>query len=159
MSKLVKIYDLSRTIISMYEEVSSYNFTNPISFHKVNCDNSNTLCEFFNINNKYPKVKLILNGKENKFFPMGIKDKERLLEFVDKLISKDIITLKSMKAIFNFSKNYGDVSFLLIDEENTIFYKCFENTAQILKPMFYFAFIKKSLYRNVYNIKLPAIIV
>jgi hypothetical protein len=146
---------MSQSVIKTFEEVSSYNFTTPISFYKVDCFNKTNLCIDYSIGKNLPQVKVILNGKETNYIPTT-KETEGFLEYVDKIISNSIIELNTMKAFLDFTKNYGDVSFVLIDDEES---NCYQDIAEQYKPVYYFGFIKKNIFKNNYNIQLPAIIV
>jgi hypothetical protein len=83
-----------------------------------------------------------------------------LLEYFDKIISLDIISINTSKELFNFSKNYGDVSFLLIDrDDQQASYECLTLIAKEYKPLFYFGFMPLAKYKNNFNASVPAILV
>jgi hypothetical protein len=99
-------------------------------------------------------------------------DIESLLEYIDKINSPTIKELKKTKDLTEFNKNYGDVSFLLVDENELnnfeinenhkilkeIILNCYNKFAENYKPLFYFAYMSHRKYPNFYNINLPAII-
>ena len=85
-----------------------------------------------------------------------------MLEFIEKITSSPIIKLKK-KGIENFSKNYGEVNFLLLEkDENSQFYKCILNLAETeYLPLLYFGHIKTNTYQTLTGKTLnsPALIV
>ncbi len=95
------------------------------------------------------------------------------MEYIDKINSENIIPLNSQKELNDFSSNYGDISFLYVDQGELDEYalneddknmkmkmlKCYEEIAEYYKPIFYFGYMDKNKFRNYYDIKLPAIIV
>ena len=163
----------SEEYISNVEEVSKFTISNNFDFLMVNCfdEKFRKLC----IDNKvsrFPFTQIFLKGEESPFVPFH-PDIESLLEFIDKINSPTIKELKKSKELTDFNKNYGDVSFLLIDEgglndfeinENIKIMKemileCYEKVAEKYKPIFHFAYMSQRKYPNFYNINLPAIIV
>jgi thioredoxin-like negative regulator of GroEL len=153
--------ELCKELIDTIENVSTYTFTKGFEFLKVNCSkHKNDICDKFGVVN-FPTLKVYLKGEETVHTPNG-SDLESLLEYIDKINSPSLVQLKSNKELFNFSKNYGDVSFLFIDnDDNSQIYKCFEIISEnpLYKPVFYFAFMNSNKFRNDYNIKLPAVLV
>ncbi len=87
------------------------------------------------------------------------------MEYVSKINSPSIIDVENGRNILKYSEDYGDVSFLLINDnlndEKDNLNKCFRNLAENpeYKPLFYFFTLPKSKFKNENEIKLPAIIV
>lgn len=95
------------------------------------------------------------------------------MEFIDKVNSPTIKELKKSKELTDYNKNYGDVSFLLVDEgelnnfeineDNRILKEnlldCYNKVAEKYKPVFHFAYMSHRRYSNFYNVNLPALIV
>lgn len=147
--------------------------TKKFDFLKVNCANEKlkNFCEKNSIT-RYPTAKVYLKGEETSFAPLS-RDLESILEYVDKINSKTIKEILKQKELNDFSKNYGDVSFLLVDDGDmvdlnlnedkknikNILLKCYEEIAEQYKPLFYFAYMDQKKYYNYYNLKFPAIIV
>lgn len=137
----------------------TYEISKNFDFLKLNCTNYRDICKELGVN-RFPTLNVFLKGEKAMVIPSG-RDLESLLEYVDKINSPSITIIKSFKEIAKFSSNYGDVSFLLIDNINTNLFKCFHSLADDsdYKPSFYFFFIEKSKYRNENEIKLPAVVV
>lgn len=151
-----------KEFLETIDTVSTYDLSKGFDFLKVNCTEYKHICDEFNVNH-YPTIRVFLKGVETNLIPNG-RDVETLLEYVDKVNSPSIVYIKSNKEIKKFSENYGDVSFLLVDKddyESSLIFKCFDKLANSAeyKPLFYFAYIKKSIFRNENDIKLPAVIV
>jgi len=168
-----QIIQYSKEFLSILDDVSKFTLTKKFDFLRVNCANEKLkhLCEINEIN-RYPTSKIYLKGEETIFLPFN-RDLESILEFIDKINSKTIKEISSNKELIDFSKNYGDVSFLYIDNGGLDEYalnednknskmkllKCYEDLAEYYKPVFYFGYMDKNKYKNHYNIKLPGIIV
>ena len=174
MQSLVKLILIkSKEFLDIIDEASQFALAKMFDFLRVNCANEKLkdLCDKNSIN-KYPTTKIYLKGEEIYYVPLN-RDLESILEYVDKINSPLIRELEKIKNLNDFSKNYGDVSFLFVDygdledynlDENkknvkTNLLKCYKKIAEKYKPVFYFAYVNKKKYRNYYNIKLPAIIV
>jgi hypothetical protein len=141
--------------------VSQYDFTTPVGIFKLDCAKNRQTCNSLGIEKtNLADVRLYIDGKESIFSPK-FKDTERILEYIDKLASPDIVNIQTSKELINFSKNHGDVSFLLIDKDITIstYYKCYERAARYYKPLFYFGYMSVSKYRNNFNVEVPALVV
>ena len=154
-----------KELMETMDLVTTYLFTKSVDFYKINCDKHKlTICsrlDFVTIVNTYPSIKVFVNGEETINIPTG-RELETLLEYTDKILSESVIEIKSNKEKINFSKNYGEVSFMLVDEDtSSIPYKCLLSIADspLYKPLFYFAYMSKRNFRNESGINLPAIIV
>lgn len=136
---------------------------------KINCEKNQTgtekdICNHFVIST-YPTMKTFYKGQEIKYTPIG-RDVESLLEYIDKIDTPAITEIKNNKEMLNFSKNNGDVSFLLVEpvsrsgsKKRSAYYKCYEQLAEMYKPLFYFGFMREDSFRNEYNIRIPAVLV
>jgi|LauGreDrversion4_2_1035121.scaffolds.fasta_scaffold730156_2 hypothetical protein len=86
---------------------------------------------------------------------------ESLLEFIDKLLSPDLIPVQQDQ-ITHFSNSYGEVSFLLISQDdNSDLVKCVLEIANENKPYIYFSqlFLHTYTTKSGLNLISPAIMV
>lgn len=155
------------------EEASKFTLTKKFDFLRLNCANEKLkgLCELNKID-RFPTTKVYLKGEETNFVPLN-RDLESIVEYVDKLNSETIKEIQTQKEFLDYSKNFGDISFLLVaegaldefalNEDNKSIkmqlLKCYEDIADYYKPVFYFAYMEKKKFRNFYDVKLPALIV
>lgn len=141
---------LCKELFSTMNEILKYqNFLN-FEFYRINCSTlPNEICNSLS-NHNFPYVEIIFN---NKYIPYSLDqyNLESILEFLDKLSSPDIIELHSTSQIHEFSKNYGYFSFVLIDDENNFYTKCYKEYAsnEKYKPLYYFAKLSNQNYPNL----------
>jgi hypothetical protein len=137
---------------------STYEITKGFDFYHVNCTQTKEICQVFEIST-FPLFKVYLKGKNTEIVPYS-PDLETILEYVDKINTPDVIDItKSMKF---YSENYGDVSFLLVsNQENKEINSCYSELAKSVeyKPIFFFFTMHETKFVNREDIKLPAIIV
>ena len=155
------------------KQVSTYNFVqDSTNIVFVNCDRTRNLCKDYNVSS-LPSTKVFLRYnniiKQTKYIPISY-DLEYLLEYIYKISDiimnkKTLVYIKNMKNLNKFSKNYGDVSFLLILDENENketenLLKCYEKLSRNVNylPRYYFGFIYSENFQNFYNMKIPSIV-
>lgn len=83
------------------------------------------------------------------------------MEYVDKLLSPVIVPIEENQ-ISHFSNNYGEVSFLIVSEdEDSDFFKCLKQIAEDYLPHLYFGHLKKSSYKTKTGLTInsPSVIV
>lgn len=150
-----------KELLETLDTVSSYELAKGIDFLKVDCSKFKDICSNYGIYS-YPTMKVYIKGEETTQTPNG-KELETLLEYVDKINSPNIIEIKNDKSIMKYSDDYGDNSFLLINNHdiNDNLNICFKRLAESpqFKPLFYFFTLQANKFKNVNNIKLPAILV
>lgn len=154
------------TALSFFK-ASGYNFTRSIAdLYLIDCYRGNELCSNYNIT-KYPSKRVYLYNKpkfiETTAVPNG-DSLEDILEYIDKIGSKPLIKLSSMKSVNKFSKDHGDVSYLLImssiKDENEELLSCYSSIALLPfnRPQYYFAYINEKHFHNHYDMKIPSIL-
>ena len=156
---------------SSLSKASTYEFVyNSTNIMTINCLNQQEICEHYNITS-FPHMKVYIytppSFKETNHTPFSY-ELEDILEYIEKishsLSLKPLIKLSSMKAVNRYSKNYGDVSFLLIinddDDSNEELLNCYRHYALSYEyiPRYYFAYIYSSHYSNNYDMKIPSIV-
>ena len=107
--------------------------------------------------------------KKTNYIPISY-ELEYLLEYIFKisdLIIKNetLINIKNMRDLNKFSKNNGDVSFLLILDENENketenLLKCYEKLSRNVTYIsrYYFGYIYSENFQNFYYMKIPSIV-
>jgi len=106
---------------------------------KVNCANKE-ICTYYDIK-KFPTIKVFINGKLQNNDPG--RELESILEYMDKVQSPNIVKINNLDEANNFAFNYGDVSFILFDhDETTKFYECLNTISEEnYKSEYYFGFV------------------
>jgi len=154
---LVCFFLISKQFIPSFLEASKYELTNGIEFISVNCKNKQ-ICDHFKVKG-YPTIQLYMKGVLQQYeVPRQL---EALLEFIDKLLSPDIIPIQQDE-ISHFSNSYGEVSFLLISQEdNSEIVNCVQEIAKENKPYIFFSQLKLNTYTTKSGLILnsPAIMV
>ena len=155
------------------KQASTYNFVqDSTNIIFVNCDRTRNLCKDYNIS-RIPSIKVFLMQnnifKPTKYIPISY-ELEYLLEYIFKisdLIIKNetLINIKNMRDLNKFSKNNGDVSFLLILDENENketenLLKCYEKLSRNVNYIsrYYFGYIYSENFQNFYYMKIPSIV-
>ena len=162
---------------SSLSKASSYEFVNnSTNIVVINCLHEKEICSKYNITS-FPHIKVYLytppSFAETIHVPFSY-NLDDILEYLEKIShgikSRPLIKLSSMKAVTKYSKTNGDVSFLLIlddqreDEEtelaNEHLLDCYRSLALSHEylPRYYFAYIYSSKYHNNYDMKIPSIV-
>ena len=155
------------------KQASTYNFVQDSSdIIFVNCDRARNLCKEYNVTS-IPSIKVFISQnqvmKQTKYVPISF-DLEYLLEYLlkisDIILNKSpLVYIKNMKNLHKFSKNYGDVSFLLIlnkneTQETENLLECYKQLSKNVNYItrYYFGFIYSENFQNFYNMKIPSIV-
>jgi thiol-disulfide isomerase/thioredoxin len=153
-----KLIKNSKEFLPKFQLASQYESTKDFDFFTVNCKNKE-ICDKYNVN-KFPTTKVFLKGKDMNEEPP--RDTESLLEFIDKVSSPPILLLEE-KALRHFSNNYGEITFMILEEdEQSEFFQCVKRLAEDeYLPLLYFGHLNKQSFttRSGKILKSPALIV